>query len=84
MEGVGWLSVPWGAGGEEKKIIIRGRSSTRPTHPVQSCPVKELRAGGVDVDYNGGASCRRADVRVCGGGKGRKGNSVGSRFQFCS
>ena len=23
--------------------------------------------GGIDVDYKGGASCRRADVRVCGG-----------------
>lgn len=59
-----------GGRGRRKKKIIRGRSSTRPTHPVQSCPVKELRAGGVDVDYNGGASCRRADVRVCGGGRG--------------
>lgn len=32
---------------------------------------KELRADGGerDVDYKGGASCRRADVRVCGGAR---------------
>jgi len=58
-----------GSGGvrKRKKGVDGGGSSTLPTHPVQSCPIKELRAGGVDVDYNGGASCRKADVRVCGG-----------------
>lgn len=51
-----------------------GGSSTRPTHPVQSCPIKRAQrwkgVGGVDVDYKGGASCRRADDRVCGGEEG--------------
>lgn len=85
VEGFGWLSVPWGGragglGGEKKG---EGRS-TWPTHPVQSCPIKRAQSWGVDVDYKGGASCRRADVRVCGGGGGRGGNSVGSPLQFCS
>lgn len=39
------------------------------------------RWGGVDVDYKGGGSCRMVDV---GGLSGRKGNSVGARFRFCS
>ena len=45
-----------------------GGSSTRPTRPVQSCPVKRAQSWGSDVDYKGGASCKTADVRVCGEG----------------
>ncbi|KAK5865629.1 hypothetical protein PBY51_019883 [Eleginops maclovinus] len=65
VEGVGWLSVPWGEEGEKKG----GGSSTRPTRPVQSCPVKRAQSWGSDVDYKGGASFKTADVRVCGGGR---------------
>lgn len=68
-----------GGGGGRKK---RGRQlhSAHPSGTVLPHK-KSSELGGVDVDYKGGASCRRADV---GGLWGRKSNSVGSRFQFCS
>lgn len=82
VKGVGWLSVPLGGGeGREKKRSGAGAAPLGPPIRYSLAPLKELRAGGVDVDYKGGASCKRADVRVCGG---KKGNSVGSCFQFCS
>lgn len=47
VEGVGWLSVPWGAGGEKKKKKEGvGGSSTRPTHSVQSSPIKRAQRWG--------------------------------------
>lgn len=69
MEGVGWLSVPWGGGGwGEKK---KGGRATPLGPPIQYslAPLKRAQSWGVDVDYKGGASCRRADVRVLWGGR---------------
>lgn len=59
-------------GGGEKEKKKRGRQlhSAHPSGTV--LPHKkssELGGFGVDVDYKGGASCRMADVRVCGGGR---------------
>lgn len=50
-------------GGEKKG----GAAPLGPPIRYSLAPLKELRAGGVDVDYKGGASRKRADVRVCGG-----------------
>lgn len=52
----------------EKK---RGRQlhSAHPSGTVLPHKKSSELEGGVDVDYKGGASCRRADVRVCGAGR---------------
>lgn len=66
VEGVGWLSVPLGRG-RKKGLGREGAAPLGPPIRYSLAPLKELRAGGGDVDYKGGASCKRADVRVCGG-----------------
>lgn len=64
-----------GVEGGEKKGLGRGEGAAPLGPPIRYslAPSKELRAGGVDVDYKGGASCKRADVRVCGGSEGKLG-----------
>lgn len=90
VEGVGWLSVPWGVGGRKseggKKQNKNGKkpkgsgSSTWPTHPVQSCPSDESS----ELAWWRRGVQRRRELQEggCRGSPGRrKGNSVGARFQ---
>lgn len=73
VEGVGWLSVPWGDGGKRERGGNKegGGGQLHSAHPfgtVLPCKKSSALGRGVDVDYKGGVSCRRVDVRVCGGG----------------
>lgn len=69
-----------GGGGKKREGRRWGQlHSAHPFGTVLPCKKSSALGRGVDVDYKGGVSCRRVDVRVCGG---ERGNSVGSRFRL--
>lgn len=69
---VGW--VRWRVLGGSQFHGVGGKKRGRAAPlgpPIQYslAPIKRAQSWGVDVDYKGGASCRRVDVRVCWGGR---------------
>lgn len=77
----------WGGWGGRCRVVLssRGRGRAAPLGPPTQyslAPIKRAQSwGGIDVDYKGGANCRRKGRSGLWEGKG---NSVGSRFQFGS
>lgn len=59
VEGVGWLSVPWGAEGVRKKTGGRAAPLSPPIQYSLALIKRAQSWGGVDVDYKGGGICKR-------------------------
>lgn len=76
VEGVGWLSVPWGwkSKVKGKNKNQKGRAVPLGT-PIQYslAPIKRAQSWvGGHVDYKGGGSCRMVDVGVFLGRRGTR------------